>query len=197
MAQHDSSTSLSSDPLVADLARGLDAVGVLLQHVGPDQWAAATPCSEWDVRRLVQHLTGMNLVFTALMYDEAPPPRPAPDAVDEDPVGSFRSSAHSLVSAFQQPGVLEREYVGPLGTATGAERLRIRFYDLLAHGWDLARATGQTFDVPEDLAERALVFVRTQLRDEARPGRFAPAQGIADGAPALERLVAFLGRQVG
>jgi uncharacterized protein (TIGR03086 family) len=85
---------------------------------------------------------------------------------------------------------------GPLGAATGTERLQIRLYDLLAHGWDLAQATGQPAALPEDLAEQALAFVRSQLTDQARPGRFAPAQLAADTAPAIERLVAFLGRPI-
>jgi uncharacterized protein (TIGR03086 family) len=84
----------------------------------------------------------------------------------------------------------------PLGTATGAERLQIRLYDLLAHGWDLAQATGQPAALPEDLAEQALAFAHTYLADQARPGRFAPAQLAADHAPAIERFAAFLGRAV-
>jgi uncharacterized protein (TIGR03086 family) len=95
-----------------------------------------------------------------------------------------------------RPGVLERAYHGPLGTATGAERLQIRLYDLLAHGWDLAQATEQPADLPDDLAEQSLAFARTQLTEQARPGRFGPAQIVAEPAPAIERLVAFLGRPV-
>ena len=99
-------------------------------------------------------------------------------------------------AAFGRPGVLERTYHGPLGTATGAERLQIRLYDLLAHGWDLAQATEQPADLPDDLAEQSLAFARTQLTEQARPGRFGPAQIVAEQAPAIERLVAFLGRPV-
>ncbi len=85
---------------------------------------------------------------------------------------------------------------GPLGTATGAERLQIRLYDLLAHGWDLAQATGQPAGLPDDLAEQSLAFARTQLTEQARPGRFGPARIVAEQAPAIERLAAFLGRPV-
>jgi uncharacterized protein (TIGR03086 family) len=108
-----------------------------------------------------------------------------------------RSDAEpALQAAFGRPGVLERTYHGPLGTATGAERLQIRLYDLLAHGWDLAQATEQPADLPDDLAEQSLAFARTQLTEQARPGRFGPAQIVAEQAPAIERLVAFLGRLV-
>ena len=127
----------------------------------------------------------------------AAPPRPSADHVEDDPVRAFRDSAAALLAAFGRPGVLERTYHGPLGTATGADRLQIRLYDLLAHGWDLAQATGQPAGLPDDLAEQSLAFVRTQLTEQARPGRFGPAQIAAEQASAIERLVAFLGRPLG
>ena len=69
---------------------------------------------------------------------------------------------------------------GPLGAASGSDRLQIRLYDLLAHGWDLAHATAQPARLPEDLAEQSLSFARGQVSDQARQGRFAPAQ-LMDG----------------
>jgi uncharacterized protein (TIGR03086 family) len=138
----------------------------------------------------------MNRVFAALLADQPPPPRPSADHVEENPVSAYRDSAAALQAAFGRPGVLERAYPGPLGTATGAERLKIRLYDLLAHGWDLAQATEQPADLPDDLAAQSLAFARTQLTEQARPGRFGPAQTVAEQAPAIERLVAFLGRPV-
>ena len=180
---------------VAQLARSLAAVGEFIMKIRPDQWSAPTPCPDWTVRRLVEHLVGMNRVFTALLADE-PPPRRNADHTDDDPVGAYGDSAATLQAAFERPGVLERIYRGPLGAATGAERLQIRLYDLLAHGWDLALATGQPVELPDDVAERSLEFVRRQLTEDARPGRFGPARLVADDAPAIERLVAFLGRAV-
>jgi len=148
------------------------------------------------VRDLVGHLVGvgMNLVFAALLRDLRPPER-GPDRLGDDPAAAYEHSAMTVRTAFEQPGVLERTYHGPLGAATGTERLQIRTYDLLAHGWDLAQATGQTHELPEDLAEHALNFARTQLATQSRAGRFASAQPVPDDAPAIERLVGFLGRQ--
>src|SRR6478752_1334000 len=155
--------------LVEQLDGVLDAVGELIADVRPDQWAAPTPCADWTVRRLVDHLIGMNRVFTALLSDQPPPSRPAADHIEVDPVGAYRDSAARLQAAFERPGTLERPYRGPLGAATGAERLQIRLYDLIAHGWDLARATGRPIELPDDVVEQSLAFVRIQLSDEARP----------------------------
>ena len=84
----------------------------------------------------------------------------------------------------------------PERTPLAGQRLQIRLYDLLGHGWALAQAAGQPDGLPADLAERSLVFARTQLTEQARPGRFGPAQDPAGQASAIERLAAFLGRPV-
>ncbi|HZA18274.1 MAG TPA: hypothetical protein VE645_15540, partial [Pseudonocardiaceae bacterium] len=70
--------------------------------------------------------------------------------------------------------VLKRSYQGPLGAATGAERLHIRIADLLAHGWYLAQITGQFAALPADLSEQALTFTRAQLSTMPRTNRFDP-----------------------
>ncbi len=184
------------DSSLDQLRRSLAAVDELISNVRADQWSDLTPCEEWDVRRVVEHLVGMNRVFAAMLAGEAPPQRGDELSVDELAAG-FRETSAALVQAFEQPGVLERSFVSPMGSATGAERLQIRLYDLLAHGWDIARATGQVVGLPEDAAEDALRFVRGQLSDEARPGRFKTAEPTRDDAPAIDRLVAFLGRQPG
>ena len=183
-------------PLLGQLGRASDAIAGLIGNIRADQWSAPTPCTDWTVRQLVNHLIGMNRVFAALLAGEPPPPRPSADHVEDDPAGAYRDSAAALQTAFGRPGVLGRTYRGPLGTATGAERLQIRLYDLLAHGWDLGQATDQPVDLPDGLAEQSLAFARTQLTEQGRPGRFGPAQIVAGQAPAIERLVAFLGRPV-
>ncbi|MBE9376204.1 TIGR03086 family protein [Saccharopolyspora sp. HNM0983] len=161
----------------------------------PGQWSAPIPCTDWTVRQLVNHLVGIIHVFAALLSDRTPP-RSAADHLGDSPKDAYRDSAEALQAVFDQPGVLERTYHGPLGAATGAERLQIRLYDLLAHGWDLAQATGQPGEPPDDLAEQALAFAQTQLSEQDRNARFAPAQFVTSDAPAIERLVAFLGRSV-
>jgi uncharacterized protein (TIGR03086 family) len=180
---------------IDQLRRSLAAVDVLISNIGPEQSSLPTPCTEWDVGRVVEHLDGMNRVFAAMLAGEDPTSRS--EAVPWETLPArFRDSSALLVDAFATPGALVRLFRSPLGSATGSERLMIRMYDLLAHGWDLAQATGQRAAVPDDAAEAALAFVRGQLADEARSGRFAPAQPVPAEAPAVERLAAFLGRTV-
>jgi uncharacterized protein (TIGR03086 family) len=182
-------------PSVDQLTRALSAVGQLIDGIRADQWSAPTPCTDWTVHDLVNHLVGMNLVFVAMLSNQALPER-GTDRLGDDPAGAYRASGAAVQTAFEQPGVLERTYQGPLGDATGAQRLHIRITDLLAHGWDLAVATGQSAELPEDLAEQALAFSRAQLATMSRTGRFGPEQTVDDDAPAIDQLVAFLGRPI-
>lgn len=180
---------------VEDLARASDAVAELIAHIAPVQWELPTPCTEWDVRRLVNHLVAGNLIFVARLEGGAMPER-GTDLLGDDPVAAFRESAADLRAAFRPDGVLDRSYPGPLGVITGAETLQIRLYDLLAHGWDLEQATGIAGDLPDDLAAQSLLFVRHQLATMPRTGRFAEPQAVADTARPIEQLAAFLGRHV-
>lgn len=182
-------------PLGNQLSRTMSAVDHLVAGIRHEQWLAPTPCTDWNVHDLVNHMVGMNLVFVALMRDQPPPQRGA-DRLGNDPLGAYRDSGVALVAAFDQPGVLERTFHGPLGSATGAERLNIRIADLLVHGWDLSQATGQPSELPEDLAEEALAFVRAQVLTQPRTGRYGPEQAVGQDAPAIDRLAAFLGRPV-
>jgi uncharacterized protein (TIGR03086 family) len=178
------------------LARSFAAVGELIDAIQPGHWFAPTQCLDWTVHRLVEHLVGKNLVFAAVLAEQPLPQRG--DGMPSDQLArAYRESAAVLLDAFGQPGVLDRSYQGPLGAATGAERLKIRMYDLLAHGWDLAQALGRPADLPEDAAEESLAFARADGR-AVRPGGgcFGPARQVADAAPAIERLAAFLGRDV-
>jgi uncharacterized protein (TIGR03086 family) len=174
------------------LDRSFVAVDALIAGVRPEQWSASTPCTDWTVQQLVGHIVGMNRVFAAMLAGERPPERRelSPDKL----LPAYRESAQQLLAVFGEAGVLDRSFESPMGSASGAERLQIRLYDLLAHGWDIAQATGQEAALPEDAAEVALAFVTHQLLDEARPGRFDSAQPAPPDASAIERLVAFLGR---
>jgi uncharacterized protein (TIGR03086 family) len=180
---------------VEDLARAGTAVGDQIADIRPDQWTLPTPCTEWNVRDVVNHLVVGNLIFAARV-GEGPMPDRGADHLGNDPVEAYRASAASLNAAFSRPGVLERSSPGPLGQATGAELLEIRLYDLLAHAWDLMQATGIRADIPEELPEQALAFVRNQLATVPRTGRFAEPQSVDDATPSIDRLAAFLGRPV-
>jgi uncharacterized protein (TIGR03086 family) len=197
---------MTSDP-VDQLATALDATEHVITAVRDEQWAAPTPCPEWTVRDLVSHMVTSNHAFVRILSG-AParaPGSPAPDAPasgladvpDRGLVEAYRDSAGALLAAFRQPGVLDRIHTVPIGPVPGIAALHLRITEVLVHGWDLARATGQHAQFPEDLAEQELAFSRRKLGDiPAGRTPFGPPQPVPDDAPAIDRLVALLGRNV-
>ena len=190
-------------PVVADCDRLFDAVQQLVDGVQPDQWTAPTPCPDWNVRQLLHHLTNGNMIFAKLAAGErAAGPITAEERAEDwlgaDPAAGFRASGTFMHNAFLTPGFLEGRYETPvfMGEQTGATIVHMRMNELLVHGWDLASATGQSTDLPEDLAEGALRMWKTRLGDRPREGMpFGEPVPVSDDAPAIDRLVAFLGRQ--
>jgi uncharacterized protein (TIGR03086 family) len=181
---------------VDQLSTALDAAGELIAGITPEQWSRPTPCTDWDVRALVTHLSDGNHLFAAALADGVPAPSPDRGG-SGDLVAAYRDSAEAVVAAFRRPGALGRTVEVPFGTVPGAVALHLRLTEVLVHGWDLAQATGQVAAFPEDLAEQELTFTRDAL-GALPPGRspFAPPTPAPDTAPALDRLVACLGRRL-
>lgn len=185
------------------LARALEATGALVAGVRADQWDAPTPCADWSVRDLVNHVVGGNHLFASILDGgQLPGPEQAArmrgaDHLDGDAVAAYRRASSVLQDAFCQPDLMERMFPSPIGTVPAIVLLHLRITEILVHGWDLARATAQPALLPDDLAEQELQFTRGKLGDvPAGRSPFAPPQPVADDAPAIDRLAACLGRGV-
>jgi uncharacterized protein (TIGR03086 family) len=190
-----------TDALLAPLASALDGTGELVAAVSGEQWDLPTPCADWTVRQLVDHLVGGNRMSTRVLRGQPLPPldelgrRSHDDQLGNDPARAYRTSADELLEAIRAPGVLERTHTFPVGTLPGPAVVHLRTVETLVHGWDLARATSRTVPFPDDLAEQELTFSR-DLLGRLPEGRhpFAPSRPVADDAPAIDRLAALLGR---
>jgi len=183
--------------VVADLDRALAATEAVVAGIRPEAWAAPTPCTELDARGVLNHLVRGNLLFVAIVRGE-PRPVPGTDHLGDDPLAAYRQAAAQLQEAFAAPGVLDSVYEAPFGTGPGVVLVHVRIVEVLVHGWDLARATGQRGDFPDDVAERALAGARRQLvaRPEGPGAPFAAEVPVPPDAPAVDRLAGFLGRAV-
>jgi uncharacterized protein (TIGR03086 family) len=149
----------------------------------------------------LNHLVGGGyMIGGALKGDAAPidPEGPMPDLVGDDPVAAWDGSVATFAEGIDSPGALEREVTLPFGTLPGATLLEILKFDLLVHAWDLARATGQPFDAPEEVVEptfgAAQMIVTPARNDAGEP--FGPEVAAPAGASPIERLAAFSGRSV-
>lgn len=114
-----------------------------LRTVRAGDWARPTPCTEWNVRLLVNHVVRGNLNYTALVRGATAADflrmRDA-DALGTDPLAAYRVSTTDCAAAFD--GVLDRVVDYPLGSITAAQALAVRTSDTVVHTWDLARALG-------------------------------------------------------
>ncbi len=139
-----------------------------LRAVRPGQWTAPTPCTEWDVRGLVNHMTRGNLSYAELLRGgtgaEFLRLRDT-DALGTDPLGSYVRSVRACAEAFGRPGALLRPLDHPLGRIAGRQALAIRTTDSGVHTWDLARAVGA-----DDRLDTALVSWIDDHLDETYAG---------------------------
>ena len=189
---------------VESLASASQEAGLLLAGVRDDQWDLPTPCADWSVRDVAEHLVGGTRRFARALREASPaePPAPAPPGPPADPApgglaAAYRESAADLLAACAAAGALDRVVTVPFGQVPGVVALHLRLVEALVHGWDVATATGQVARFDDESVERALDFSRAQL-SRIPPGRrpFGPPQPVADDAPVLDRLVARLGRSV-
>ena len=116
-----------------------------LEMVRADQWAWPTPCTQWNVRQLVNHMTRGNLNFVGLLNGATGADflrlRGA-DALGADPPAAYTRSVQECAEAFARPGALQQVVDYPLGQVSGEQALAIRTTDSTIHTWDLARAIG-------------------------------------------------------
>ena len=183
--------------LIDQLSVALETTAHLVASVSADQWTNPTPCSEWSVRDVVNHLVVGHYRFASILRGQQPPAAEEILSSVAVALSAYRDSSEALLDAFRQPGVLEKMFTIPFGTVPGVVALHLRMTEALVHGWDLARATGQSADFPDHLAEQELAFSRAKLSDiPAGRTPFAPPQPVAHDAPAIDRLAACLGRRV-
>jgi uncharacterized protein (TIGR03086 family) len=146
-----------------------------------------TPCDQWDVRTLLDHMIDTQNFFAARARGEDPslPDPMPPSLIGDDPAAAYEKARLETLQAHQQPGAIEN--TGPL--------LGIAFCDQLIHGWDLATATGQDATIPDDLAAAAFAVLDGRLTDDRRGSAFKSAIAVPDNASVQDRLLAYTGRQ--
>jgi uncharacterized protein (TIGR03086 family) len=151
------------------------------------QLDAPTPCDEWAVRDLMNHMldTQQYFVGAARGEDVSPPSPNPPERLGGDPVADFEHARGEILSTYGADRVIER--TGP--------SLGIAFSDQLLHGWDLATATGQDATMPDGLPEAAYEMIHGRFSDDQRKGVFKPELAVASTASAEDKLLAYTGRQ--
>jgi uncharacterized protein (TIGR03086 family) len=176
----------------------IDSLDSTFQHargviagVRPDQLDDPTPCPDWTVRDLLDHMISV----VAGMGAAAAGGQREQFVLAADPAAQFDTTSATAMAVWRTPGVLDQVVDFGAGPMPGRVVAGINVLDTATHTWDLATATGQSAKLPDDVALAALEASMQIISPEIRPGRFAPECVAADGAGPTERLVAYLGRQ--
>ncbi|MGW6457352.1 TIGR03086 family metal-binding protein [Streptomyces sp. NPDC055078] len=184
------------------LSRHTEALALFTERVHAvraDQWDEATPCTDWSVRDLVNHLTAEQLWVPDLVTDGSGIEEVG-DAYDGDVLGTrpraaWDAAARAARRAFAEPGALKRTVRLSYGETPAVAYCAQMITDAVVHSWDLSRAIGAPERLPDALVSFALDEVTPYASALSKTGLFAPPIEPPPGDSHQARLLALLGRR--
>jgi uncharacterized protein (TIGR03086 family) len=177
-----------------------EEAGRRVREIRPDQWELPTPCVDWTVRLLVNHLVRGNTMSKMLLEgasrDEVVAMFRAADP-NEDLVAGYATTVAEQNAAFRRPGALDQTVAHPMGDIPATLLLQFRTGDAALHAWDLARAIGADEQLDAELVQRIYDAMAPMAPMMAGSGAFGPgASGsVADDADVQTRLLDLAGRR--
>jgi uncharacterized protein (TIGR03086 family) len=169
-----------------------------VRAVPADRWHAPTPCIDWDVRTLVNHVVYEQLWTAPLLagrtVDDVGDAFDG-DVLGDDPVGAWERSSEAARAAWIAPGAVDRTVhlsFGPTPAVVYAEQSAL---DLAVHAWDLARGIGADDRLADDVVTGLDGVVRGQADMIAASGVFSPPVPVEGSADPQTRVLALLGRR--
>ena len=178
--------------------RRADRLESLIAATADHQWSAQSPCEKWDARDVVGHIVMMHDVMLHPVH-RIPSPGPT---VAEDPLAAFRRARSDVEALLTDRDVAASKTSTPAGELTVSDMVdQVVSQDLVHHGWDLAKATGQDAAMdPDDVAE-LLPVVEALPPEMYEPGAYGPDSEVLgpkvsvphDASP-QDRLLGLLGR---
>jgi uncharacterized protein (TIGR03086 family) len=160
------------------------------EGVAPEQLGLPTPCREWDVQALLDHMVGGTEYLLAAMDGRAPVPATGTTAAD------YRAGVAAVLEGLTHPGALERTCTSPLGFEWPVgQAVAGTFMDVLIHTWDLARATGQDTDLDPALVDACSAMFLPEMPERGREaGIIGPAVDVGPAASPQAQLLGAMGR---
>ncbi len=181
-----------------DVIDALDAAyqqaGKIVAGVSTEQLTQPSPCSEWDVRAVLNHTLGATWMF-ALVNQGKAAGEDAGDLVGTDPQGALAEAAAANLASWRAPGASEGDRTYPFGTFPAPAAALLNLEEVVAHTWDIAEATGQDTTIDPAIAEMVYGFLGNIPLDAFREhGAFGAEVAVASDASVEQRLLALLGR---
>lgn len=161
-------------------------------HVSPDRWSAPSPCEGWTARDVVAHVIDAHGLFLKLVGRPFEPTI----RVEDDPLGAVREVGVIVQGDLDDPARATAEFDGFFGRQTFAAAVdRFVSFDLVIHGWDLARATGLDERIDPNELPRLQTTAESFGDSLHQPKVCGPALDVASDADEQTRLLALLGRR--
>jgi conserved hypothetical protein TIGR03086 len=160
--------------------------------VPDNRWASPSPCEGWSARDLVGHVVGTQAMFLGLVD------RPMPDgpSVEDDPATAWAHASSVVQADLDDPERATFAFTSFFGETTFEAAIdRFLNFDLVVHGWDLARATGGDERVDPADAERVIAGVAAFGDSIRSPQACGPEVAVAPDADLTTRMLALVGRQ--
>ncbi|WP_406397725.1 TIGR03086 family metal-binding protein [Streptomyces sp. NBC_00879] len=182
--------------------RHADAFERKVAAVESGQWESPSPCEDWTARDVVGHIIDMHgVMLRPLGRSLSPAPR-----LEDDPLGAFTSARADIQAVLDAPESAGTQCDTPTGRMTVEQQIdQVISDDMVLHGWDLARATGQddrmdpadvermwssTSAIPDDVLEK----LRTPEAFGPGVKVFGPEVPVPKDAPLQDRLLGMIGR---
>ncbi|NUL06295.1 TIGR03086 family protein [Streptomyces lunaelactis] len=183
-----------------DLHPAARAVAQLIDGVGDERLGDPTPCPKYAVRELLGHLVGLSTAFRdAARKDLGPTTGTDPGSVlpvlDDDWRTVLPQRLDELAEAWQTPGAWDGDTEAGGVTFPAAIAGRVAINELVVHGWDLARATGQEYAPGEASLQVSYELMKPAGDDPSGDGMFGPVVEVPDSAAPLDQVVGFSGRR--
>jgi uncharacterized protein (TIGR03086 family) len=182
------------------IQRVLGETGRIVDGIEPSQLSRPTPCAEWDVRAVLNHITGGATMFAECIEngsitDDRLVELIASDQLGDDYKASFKTAAEHAVTAFDAPGAAEKIVKLPFGEMPAGVAMNFAIFDVTVHALDLATATGQSTDLDPEVLATALAIGQQGITPEMRTGgQFGAEVAVPNNAPLSDRILAFAGR---
>lgn len=189
-----------ADRVPLDFDPPVRVLRALLLGVDDDELTATTPCPDWNVAALLDHLMGLSYAFALAARKRidaaAAPPEPSTQHLLRHWRSRLPVLLEELATAWKDPAAWTGTTRAGGVTMPATEMGMVAMNELIMHGWDLARATGQEFAADPRTLETLIEFL-SEGPAEGTPGMFGPRVPTDDEAGLLEHALGLAGRDAG
>jgi uncharacterized protein (TIGR03086 family) len=185
---------------IAMINKTLGETNRIVGGIEPSQLDNPTPCGEWTVRDVLNHITGGADMFAIAAAEGKVPDEKlgqlmAGDNLGDDYKGAFKAASARAVKAFEPEGIVDKMITLPFGEMPAGAAVNIAIFDVATHTWDLAKGTGQSTALDPEVLGAAFELAQQMLADDWRAaGMFGTQVPVPDDAPIQDRLAGFTGR---